>query len=277
MLEAVSARVPAIYKFCHFAYNQLLVLKFFEHRIISAEGPQQGDPLRGLLFCNTVLRRMNSNVVEGYMDDIMLGGKSDIVAEDVATIRTLGSGLGLHLNAKKCELIQRCPTTTEPAFREFVITSKEDATLLGAPLTYGPALNESLEARCADLDRAIGRLSLLPAHDALTLLKSSFSVPKIMYMHRSSPCHGHEALDKFDYLLRTGLGNLSISDIQWIQASLPVSIGGLGARLFGIGCSHTYSPVSPPVQQSSLARLTLGQPLEHMVNGFQLNHTRSFI
>ena len=149
MLEAVSARVPAIYKFCHLAYNPPSILKFFEHRIMSVEGPQQGDPLGGLLICNTIhplFRRMNSNLVEGYMDDITLGGKSDTVAEDVATIRTLGSTLGLHLNditlggksdtvtddvvtkrtlgstlglhlnAKKCELIQRCPTTTELHF-----------------------------------------------------------------------------------------------------------------------------------------------------------------
>ena len=41
------------------------------------------------------------------------------------------------------------------------MTSKENATLLGERLTDGPALNDALEARCADLDRAIWRLSLL--------------------------------------------------------------------------------------------------------------------
>ena len=132
--------------------QSIVILKFFEHRVMSAEGPQQGDILGSLLFCNTIhslLRRMSSNLVEGYMDDITLGGKSNIVAEDVATIRTLGSTVGLHLNAKKCELIQRCPTTTEPAFRDFLlllIMSKENATLLGAPLTDGPAFNDALEA-----------------------------------------------------------------------------------------------------------------------------------
>ena len=98
-----------------------------------------------------------------------------------------------------------------------MITSKDNATLLGTPLTDGPVLNDALEARCADLDRAIGRLSLLPAHDALTLLKSSFSAPKIMHTLRCSPCHGHEALDKFNDLFRTSLGyitNLSMSVIQ---------------------------------------------------------------
>ena len=92
MLEAVSACVPHIYKFCHLAYNQPSILKFFEHRMMSAEGPQQGDPIGGLLLCNTIhpflclsFRRMNSNLVEGCMDDITLGGKSDIVAEAVYT------------------------------------------------------------------------------------------------------------------------------------------------------------------------------------------------
>ena len=62
MLEAISVLIPAIYKFCHLAYNQPSILKFFEHRIMSAESPQLGDPLRGLLFCNTshpLLKRMN--------------------------------------------------------------------------------------------------------------------------------------------------------------------------------------------------------------------------
>ena len=82
---------------------------------------------------------MNSNLIEGYMDDIRLGGtsdtmaddimlsgKSDTVTDDVATMRTLSSTLGLHFNAKKCELIHHCPTTTEPAFRDFVIKSKRE-------------------------------------------------------------------------------------------------------------------------------------------------------
>ena len=48
-----------------------------------------------------------------------------------------------------------------------------------------------------------------------------------------SLCHGHEAIQKFDDLVRTGLRNITnlfISDIQWVQAILPVSIGGLGVR-----------------------------------------------
>ena len=136
----------------------------------------------------------------------------------------------LQLNAKRCELIQHSSTSAEPAFRDFVIMTPD---ILGAPLTEGPSLNDALYARCVELSRAVGRLSLLPAHDALTLLKSSFSAPKIMYTLRCSPSFGNKALEQFDNLLRSGLctiTNLAISDPQWIQASLPVSAGGLGIR-----------------------------------------------
>ena len=89
--------------------------------------------------------------------------------------------MGLQLNAKKCELIQHSSTSAEPAFQDFVIMTPDKASFLGASLTEGPSLNDALYARCGELSRAIGRLSLPPAHDALTLLKSSFSTPKIMH------------------------------------------------------------------------------------------------
>ena len=87
--------------------------------------------------------------------------------------------MSLQLNARKCKLFQHISTSAEPAFQDFVIMTSDKASLLGASLTEGPSLNDALYARCNELSRAIGRLSLLPAHDALILLKSSFSAPKI--------------------------------------------------------------------------------------------------
>ena len=91
--------------------------------------------------------------------------------------------------------------------------------LLGAPLTEGPSLTDALYAICGKLSRAIFRLILLRAHDALTVLKSSFSAPKIMPTLRCSTCFGNEALEQFDSLMRSGLctiTNLAVSDAQWI-------------------------------------------------------------
>ena len=141
--------------------------------------------------------------------------------------------MGPQLNVTKCERIQYSSTSAEPAFQDFVIMTPDKVSLLGAALTVGPPLNDALHARWGELSKAIGRLSLLPAHDAITLLKSSFSAPKIMHTLRCSPCFGDEALKQFDSLPRSGLctiTNLAVSNPQWIQASLPVSTGCLGIR-----------------------------------------------
>jgi len=57
----------------------------------------------------------------------------------------------------------------------------DEAELLGAPLLNGPKMDDLLANRCTELSTAIGRLSLLSAHDALILFKTSFSAPKMMH------------------------------------------------------------------------------------------------
>ena len=94
-------------------------------------------------------------------------------------------------------------------------------------------MDRALDNRCEDLSRAASRLRLISAHDALIFLRASFSAPKLLHTLRASPCSGHPALERFDGLLRSCLctiSNTDISDIQWIQASLPVRNGGLGIR-----------------------------------------------
>jgi hypothetical protein len=70
-------------------------------------------------------------------------------------------------------------------------------------------------------------------YDALILLKSCLGGPTLQCVLRTSPCCGHSILTKIDDLLRsavTKICNTSLIDEQWIQASLPVSSGGLGVR-----------------------------------------------
>ena len=105
--------------------------------------------------------------------------------------------------------------------------------MLGSPVQSGPAVDAALETKCADLSRAVSRLYLLHAHDALVILRNSLSVPKLLYTLRTANCSGRPALQKFDDILREGLSvilNINLSDDQWIQASLPVRSGGLGIR-----------------------------------------------
>ena len=58
-------------------------------------------------------------------------------------------------------------------------------------------------------------------------------MPKLLYTIRTSPCAGNPLLQEFDIVLRTGLEtilNVQLSDLQWMQASLPVHMEGLGVR-----------------------------------------------
>lgn len=236
MLEAVLQRTPGIYKFCHLAYSQPSVLSYNGRSILSSEGTQQGDPLSASLFCSTIhplLSVMKSDLVLGYMDDVTLGGSVAQVAMDVATIRRKGEEIGLQLNDMKCECISCSGSTTEPAFKHFLQMDPQNATLLGAPLITGKAMDSTLDKRCNDLSRAISRMNSITAHDALVLLRASFSAPKLLHTLRSSPTAGHPALEAFDDKLRSGIcsiTNTDLTDNQWLQASLPVRNGGLGIR-----------------------------------------------
>jgi len=94
-------------------------------------------------------------------------------------------------------------------------------------------MDTALANRCTELNTTVGRLSLLSAHDALILLKASFSAPKMMHTMRCSPCVNHPAFTEYDNLVRTGIFaaiNLDLSDLQWLHASLPVKEGRLGVR-----------------------------------------------
>ena len=97
----------------------------------------------------------------------------------------------------------------------------------------GKALDKALENKYDKFKRASERLRLITSHDAMVLLKSLCSSPRLMHILRSSPCDGHMTLACISDLLRDCLihiANVSINDLQRSQALLPVKVGGLGLR-----------------------------------------------
>jgi hypothetical protein len=237
MLLAVKERLPEIYPYCFSAYSSPSLLFHGRFTLLSAEGPQQGDPLGPLLFCNTehpLLASLGSELTLGFLDDLTLGGEQGSVAADVGRIDEVGRDMGLALNISKCELIAHPDTiVTDPLLQSFRRRPVEEASLLGAPLLPGPALDSFWEDRCADLTRAVDRLCSIGSQDALLLLRASFSAPRVQHLLRCSPSVDHPSLATFDIILRSGLDritNVKVSDIQWIQATMPVKDGGLGMR-----------------------------------------------
>jgi hypothetical protein len=167
------------------------------------------------------------------MDDLTLGGCISAVAADVTTITSEGVKYGLLLNSTKCEAITPCGFSAHSALDGFLQFTVDTATLLGVPLSTGETLTECITTRCNDLCRAVKRLKLISAHDALVLLKNSLSAPKLQYTLRATCCEGHNLLTTVDNMLRSALCsicNVTLTDEQWLQASLTVRAGGLGIR-----------------------------------------------
>ena len=107
------------------------------------------------------------------------------------------------------------------------------ASQTSAPLFYGCESDKSWSGCCDDLARAAQRLRDIGCLDALILLRSSFSAPKVLHLLRCAPSVSHAALETFDSLLRDciqRITNSNLSDIQWVKASLPVKDGGLGVK-----------------------------------------------
>jgi len=123
ILRSVLSTVLGIYRFCHLCYSNPSILKFDDRTILSQEGPHQGDPLGSLLFCvsiHTDLLRLQSELVAGFVDDLMLGGPSDVVGVDLNYISSIQDGTGLRINASKSEIISRGSRPRAAQFEGFI-------------------------------------------------------------------------------------------------------------------------------------------------------------
>jgi len=99
------------------------------------------------------------------------------------------------------------------------------------PIFPGPLLDKTWSDRCADLSRAVYRLSLVGSQDAVMLLRASFRAPRVQHLLRCSPSADHATLGTFDDWLRSALSRITNSDLtdtQWPQASLRLKDGGWG-------------------------------------------------
>ena len=180
MLERVSEVIPDMYKFCHLAYKKHSMLQFSEFYLTSQEGFQQGDHLGGLLFClaiHPILHSITSRLTIGFMDNITREGTRKEVSDDVQLFKEEEIKIGLRLNETKCEVITRDHLQPTGSLEGFSVVISENASLVGAPLGPGDALDNVLDVRCSDLQTAISRLKSTAAHDALILLRSSLSAP----------------------------------------------------------------------------------------------------
>lgn len=240
VLEAVQAFCPDLYSLVYSSYSAPSLLFWGESTIESREGVQQGDPLGPLLFCLAIHRhcgQLRSPLRVMYMDDVSVGGALDDVLHDLHVIKD-ARDLGLMLNHAKCELVCRDVTARHHlvvALPGVKIVDPDNVSLLGSPLGGVPSIDKALEEKIQALKLMGSRLQHMSAHDALTLLRHSFSIPKLKYLLRTAPCFMSDRVREYDSSLRSILSSVTNTpllqnDRAWTQASLPVKSGGLGVR-----------------------------------------------
>ena len=188
---------------------------------------------------------------------------SDMKA-DIANLEAAAREINLFLNHDKSEIIcvdelsKSSMLSSSPSLRTVDPTK---ATLLGAPIGGDSSLNIVWDSKVEQLQTLGNRLTQLQAHDALCLLQNGLAIPKVLYILRTAPSFRSTVLSSFDSVLCTLLEticNTHLSNQSWIQASLPIHLGGLGIRSVTMlapsaflastaGTSHIVQALLPPM------------------------------
>ena len=193
-----------------------------------------------LLFCisiHNLVSKLHSELVVFYLDDGTIGGSFQDVLANLRLVELEASKLGLELNHSKSELICNQPSIRDAMLSEvpsFRSVSCSNATLPGSPIGDVDCVDEVIMRKIELLQLMGERLNLMCSHDALTLLRNSFAIPRLLFTLRTAPCLLSGHLKSFDDILRSTLSNIVNinldSESAWLQASLPVKAGGIGIR-----------------------------------------------
>ena len=152
---------------------------------------KQGDPLGPLLLLASYIK---SNFNIWYLDDATIAGDPRSVCDDIKRCSSMLAGIGLFLNQSKSELVNLglaemvflCENQCINSILENVSFAKEDIIPLDSPLTSA-AIRSPFLHKLSIFKTMIEKLSLLDRHPAYFLLRNCFSMPKLMYLLRSSP------------------------------------------------------------------------------------------
>ena len=251
-LAEVARLFPEMLAWCNTCYGQPSHLQYGKTRILSTSGWHQGDALAALLFSLTLhpLALMIKEQLPGlelntwFLDDGTQVGTLEELQQVVDIIQREGPRLGLHLstsatsNRPKSTLwspIHSSSSADDPLQRGVPVERSNGVTLLGAPVGDDRHLEEAIYQKVEKIGQVTAKLPLLKdPQTEYVLLRSCLALPKISFLLRvanttSFPAH----LQDFDRMIRESLARIlgaPITNNQWLQARLPISLGGLGLR-----------------------------------------------
>ena len=224
---------------------------FGEAVIRSCDGFHQGDPLACLFFAvvlHPIILKIASEVpgllLNGwFLDDGSLIGKLEDLSAAANIIRQEGPTKGFFLSTLATSPRPKstiwCPSLPSPdldPLNQGIPRIQEPGiVLLGSPIGSHQFVQEMIQKKIQQIHHLTKQLPLIrDPHSEYVLLRSCFSLPKIVFLLRSTdPTHHQELWATFDDLIRDTTNQIlgsAINDQQWAQAQLPVAMGGLGLR-----------------------------------------------
>ena len=227
-----------------------------EHVILSSEeGVHQGDPLGPFLFAvgiHDLVSRVQAEhpeaVVLAYLDDVFIIGPESVSADAFDQLKSLFGAIHLVVADYKCEIFAR-----RSASSDLQLPRRSDGTvILGSPIGNEAFVSEKCLLFASQGKELCDKITTLEDPQCALLLLRHCHATRLNHLGRtisSTALHSaaslHDDLSKSTFMSSLLLSHLS--DDQWLQASLPIRLGGFGVPLlspildaaFLAGWSHT--------------------------------------
>ena len=253
-LQDVAELFPEMLAWCLTCYGQPTHLQYGQARLLSTMGWHQGDALASLLFALTLQpialliqeQLPNVDLHAWFLDDGTLVGTEEELQQVVDIILKEGPARGLHLSTShtstnpKSALWSPLLAATgggndDPLQRGVPLERGGGVTLLGAPIGQAEFVRDTVKRKVEKIGDTIALLPLLKdPQTEYVLLRSCLALPKVSFLLRTvNTSYFASLLKQFDALVREALIRIlgaPVDDPQWLQAKLPISLGGMGLR-----------------------------------------------
>ena len=287
MLAEVEKHLPDCLAWASTCYGQASNLQFGPHSLSSTTGVHQGCPLAGHLFAITlqpVVETIATSVPDLHLhvwlhDDGTMVGKLEDLGTVVDILVQEGPKRGLFLSTAATVTPPSlpkssvwCPTAPDsgpddPLQRGIPNIKASGITVLGSPVGDAAFVEEALKAKIKKVENICSALpDLQQPHLEFCLLRSCLSLPKIVYLLRTTDTSSaSHLLDQFDSVTRESLSRIiggPISEAEWQQAKLPITLGGVGLKAASDhgGVAHACSLLASHPLLTTLLHLDQEEP-----------------
>ena len=210
--------------------------------LTSQQGVHQGYPLGPALFSTAIhpflmdTQKANPGIrVLAYLDDVFLLGPSSEVLSALENLRAAFLTVHLEIADSKCEIYSPNLEVNRISYMTTIPATNDGTRILGVPIGKPEFVEDAcLESAKSRTDLCDKLRDLDDVQSAMLLLRYCH-IPRINHLARSLavlPDRSRPAADLHDFQSRSTFTSLmgcdSVGDSVWLQATLPIKLGGFG-------------------------------------------------